>query len=129
MNYSEFFKRAFPDERTSYEYPCRLACGPRASTDKPENLDCGTTCESKFIDVPTGLGKTAAMVPAGFGIASVRNSVKRRRAACLRPPDANAHRADKKSQRIQGWLTWLQRGRALSSAEFCLGYDDVPLQF
>lgn len=47
--YEEFFAAAFPDGRKPYDYQCRLA---------------EESCESRLIDVPTGLGKTAAVVLA-----------------------------------------------------------------
>jgi CRISPR-associated endonuclease/helicase Cas3 len=47
--YDEFFAAAFPDGRRPYEYQRRLA---------------EDACVSRLIDVPTGLGKTAAVVLA-----------------------------------------------------------------
>lgn len=47
-----------------YGYQCRLACGPSASPDNPESLLSGTPCQSQLISIPTGLGKTAAVVLA-----------------------------------------------------------------
>ncbi|MEY4485436.1 MAG: hypothetical protein RL693_2888, partial [Verrucomicrobiota bacterium] len=48
-DYSTFFSAAFKDERQPYDYQSRLA---------------GPACESRLISVPTGLGKTAAVVMA-----------------------------------------------------------------
>ena len=47
--YDEFFAAAFPDGRRPYDYQRRLA---------------EDACVSRLIDVPTGLGKTAAVVLA-----------------------------------------------------------------
>jgi CRISPR-associated endonuclease/helicase Cas3 len=47
-----------------YGYQCRLACGQDASPDRPESLLAGTPCQSQLISIPTGLGKTAAVVLA-----------------------------------------------------------------
>jgi CRISPR-associated endonuclease/helicase Cas3 len=47
-----------------YGYQCRLACGPAARRDMPESLLSGTPCQSQLISIPTGLGKTAAVVLA-----------------------------------------------------------------
>ncbi len=60
MNYHEFFQAAtgWPP----YEYQCRLACGPGASLGTAELLRRGAQCRSQLIDIPTGLGKTAAVV-------------------------------------------------------------------
>lgn len=49
---------------TPYGYQCRLACGPHANPAKLETLTTGTACESRLINIPTGLGKTAAVVLA-----------------------------------------------------------------
>src|SRR5438552_12834512 len=51
MNFGEFFKAATDNE--PYDYQCRLAGG-----------DSGCRCESRLINIPTGLGKTAAVVLA-----------------------------------------------------------------
>lgn len=62
--YDKFFAAAFEDGRRPYGYQCRLACGEGARVDEPGTLGVGTDCESRLIDVPTGLGKTAAVVLA-----------------------------------------------------------------
>jgi CRISPR-associated endonuclease/helicase Cas3 len=65
INYREVFEQAFGSPvRAPYSYQCRLACGGDASPDLPETLERGTTCRSMLIEVPTGLGKTAAVVLA-----------------------------------------------------------------
>src|SRR6516225_4764984 len=45
-----------------YPYQCRLACGPNASLENSDSLRRGTPCRSQLINIPTGLGKTAAVV-------------------------------------------------------------------
>jgi len=60
MNYADFFAAAFADRRRPYGYQCRLACGEDARAEDPATLEAGTECASRLIDVPTGLGKTAA---------------------------------------------------------------------
>jgi CRISPR-associated endonuclease/helicase Cas3 len=47
-----------------FAYQCRLACGDDARLDNPETLTKGRDCVSLLINVPTGLGKTAAVVLA-----------------------------------------------------------------
>lgn len=47
-----------------YEYQGRLACGPQAQTSRPDTLLKGSDPKSLLIDIPTGLGKTAAVVMA-----------------------------------------------------------------
>ncbi|MEX2579287.1 MAG: CRISPR-associated endonuclease Cas3'' [Verrucomicrobiales bacterium] len=64
LRYDDFFAAAFPDDRRPYGYQCRLACGPEAKAEEPGTLGAGTACESRLIDIPTGLGKTAAVVLA-----------------------------------------------------------------
>lgn len=47
-----------------FDYQCRLACGRDADLNKPGSLRTGSECESMLINIPTGLGKTAAVVLA-----------------------------------------------------------------
>lgn len=63
-NFATFFKTATGIEAGPYDYQCRLACGEEARADQPETLGKGTDCQSRLIDIPTGLGKTAAVVLA-----------------------------------------------------------------
>ncbi len=62
MNFGEFFEAATGNP--PYGYQCRLACGSDARSDKPETLTGGSECRSLLMNVPTGLGKTAAVVLA-----------------------------------------------------------------
>jgi len=62
MNFSQFFAAA--TGHPPYDYQCRLACGPNARAGNPETLETACACESKLIHIPTGLGKTAAVVLA-----------------------------------------------------------------
>lgn len=66
-NYYEFFKTGMskPGEVLSpFTYQCRLACGSEAEPSDPASLRTGTGCESQLIQIPTGCGKTAAVVLA-----------------------------------------------------------------
>src|ERR1700741_1355795 len=47
-----------------YADQCRLACGPKANPENLNSLRDGTPCRSQLINVPTGLGKPAAVVLA-----------------------------------------------------------------
>jgi CRISPR-associated endonuclease/helicase Cas3 len=53
MRFDKFFKLAAGYDQGPFDYQCRLA-----------GSDTGTTCRSQLINVPTGLGKTAAVVPS-----------------------------------------------------------------
>jgi CRISPR-associated endonuclease/helicase Cas3 len=64
MNYAKFFQTARGDQQAPYAYQCRLACGPDARPEQPETLAGGAKCQSQLISIPTGLGKTAAVVLA-----------------------------------------------------------------
>ena len=55
-------------------YQARLACGERVARDSDDWLRAGSACESMLIDVPTGFGKTAAVV-----LAWLWNRVSKRR--------------------------------------------------
>lgn len=60
--FDQFFHKATGNR--PYDYQCRLACGSDAVSIKPELLKTGTSCQSQLINIPTGLGKTAAVVLA-----------------------------------------------------------------
>jgi len=66
IDFDQFFRKAFgkDDEATfcPFEYQQRLACGERAERNDRDWLASGTDCKSRLIDIPTGLGKTAAVV-------------------------------------------------------------------
>ena len=57
-----------------HEYQARLACGERVARGDDDWLRAGSACESMLIDVPTGFGKTAAVV-----LAWLWNRVSKRR--------------------------------------------------
>lgn len=79
ITYKEVFQQAFGlPTRIPYSYQCRLACGTEASLDVPETLASGTTCRSMLIEVPTGLGKTAAVVLAWLWNRMLQPDVKAR---------------------------------------------------
>jgi hypothetical protein len=63
LNFRDVFRAAtgFPEP---YAYQWRLACGPDASLENIDSLRHGTPCRSQLINIPTGLGKTAAVVIA-----------------------------------------------------------------
>jgi len=58
-HFKEFFYEACKYD--PYGYQCRLACGEKANPDQSSTLKKGRACESLLIDIPTGLGKTAAV--------------------------------------------------------------------
>src|SRR5205085_1182083 len=51
-------------ESAPFDYQRRLACGERGGRDEAAWLASGTDCHSQLINIPTGLGKTAAVVLA-----------------------------------------------------------------
>lgn len=53
-----------PQGNMPYHYQRRLACGERGDRSDAEWLASGTECTSRLINIPTGLGKTAAVVLA-----------------------------------------------------------------
>jgi CRISPR-associated endonuclease/helicase Cas3 len=61
VRFDQFFSAA-TGHAQPFHYQCRLACRPDATLDRPETLQRGSPCESKLIHIPTGLGKTAAVV-------------------------------------------------------------------
>lgn len=60
--FDEFFHKATGN--SPYDYQRRLACGERSNCAEVEWLASGTPCQSRLINIPTGLGKTAAVVLA-----------------------------------------------------------------
>jgi len=83
-DYNDFFSKATgkPD---AYDYQKRLACGERKTGEsEPAWLSHGTDCFSRLISVPTGLGKTAAVILAWLWNRQQPNSVwPRRLVYCL----------------------------------------------
>lgn len=61
--YADIFKTATKQE-SPYDYQCRLACGPEANLKDDSTIRAGTDCKSQLIKIPTGCGKTAAVVLA-----------------------------------------------------------------
>ncbi|MCX6847780.1 MAG: DEAD/DEAH box helicase, partial [Verrucomicrobia bacterium] len=84
-DFSGFFSAAFEDQRQPYDYQRRLACGERGAKPDSEWLVTTGPCESRLITVPTGLGKTAAVVLAWLFNRVAKNDVKwpRRLIYCL----------------------------------------------
>jgi len=62
QTFSEFFQAA--TTHSPYPYQCRLACGEGATAKNPTAPASSTTCQSLLINIPTGLGKTAAVTLA-----------------------------------------------------------------
>lgn len=62
-DFASYFRSA-TGNRDPYDYQCRLACGPEATVANPDTLRSGAPCQSQLISIPTGLGKTAAVVLA-----------------------------------------------------------------
>jgi len=65
--FDAFFRQATATEQnpagnTPYAYQHRLACGEQSCRAEAEWLTAGTPCQSQLISIPTGLGKTAAVV-------------------------------------------------------------------
>ncbi|MBE2283335.1 MAG: DEAD/DEAH box helicase [Prosthecobacter sp.] len=62
-DFKTFFSAAFDDKRQPYDYQKRLACGKQQQGQSESDwLRSSGPCESRLISVPTGLGKTAAVV-------------------------------------------------------------------
>jgi CRISPR-associated endonuclease/helicase Cas3 len=63
LPFDTFFQKA-TENSAPYSYQCRIACGPEGDPGKPESLRSDTDCHSQLINIPTGLGKTAAVTLA-----------------------------------------------------------------
>ena len=62
MTFEQFFEAA--TGHAPYDYQQRPACGERNGCSEAEWLAGGADCRSQLISIPTGLGKTAAVVLA-----------------------------------------------------------------
>src|ERR1700751_3459178 len=62
LDFGQVFKEA--TGFVPFGYQCRLACGKDADPNNPDSLRSSSECASKLINIPTGLGKTAAVVLA-----------------------------------------------------------------
>jgi len=58
--FDRFFQSA--SGNLPYEYQRRLACGENGGRSEAEWLADGSDCKSLLISIPTGLGKTAAVI-------------------------------------------------------------------
>jgi hypothetical protein len=73
-DFSTFFSAAFDDRRAPYDYQRRLAgnnslegCRPL-----PPSSPAVFPCESQLINIPTGLGKTAAAAARASKVAQIQ---------------------------------------------------------
>ena len=68
-----------------HEYQARLACGERLERSYDDWLTDSSTCESTLIEIPTGFGKTGAVVLAWLWnrVLSARHDWPRRLVYCL----------------------------------------------
>lgn len=94
MDFDQFFSSAFTGSKQPFPYQKRLAAANRNPSD--------TSCQSRLIVVPTGLGKTAAVVLAWLWNRVHRNSAAwpRRLVYCL--PMRTL--AEQTYQSAEGWL-------------------------
>jgi CRISPR-associated endonuclease/helicase Cas3 len=58
------FFQAATKKPSPYDFQRRLACGERNDRPEAEWLAGGTECNSRLINIPTGLGKSAVVVLA-----------------------------------------------------------------
>jgi CRISPR-associated endonuclease/helicase Cas3 len=89
--------------KSPYGYQCRLACGPQAHPDKPDTLLASNDCSSRLINIPTGLGKTAAVVLAWlWNRAHLQNPQWPRRLVYCLPMRTLVEQTDAE---VKKWLT------------------------
>lgn len=61
LDFDDFFRRASAIQTGPFDYQRRLACGEKVDNGH-EWLRSSAPCDSRIISVPTGCGKTAAVV-------------------------------------------------------------------
>ncbi len=85
-----------------HEYQVRLACGERFKCSEDEWLSGSSECESMLIDIPTGFGKTGAVVLAWLWnrVFKQRDDWPRRLVYCL--PMRTL--VEQTQQSVNGWL-------------------------
>jgi CRISPR-associated endonuclease/helicase Cas3 len=105
LDFGQVFKEA--TGFVPFGYQCRLACGKDADPNNPDSLRSCSECASKLINIPTGLGKTAAVVLAWLwnrvlnSDESRRTSWPRRLVYCL--PMRTL--VDQTRDEVKRWLT------------------------
>ena len=108
MNFDDFFQAATGIPSGPFEYQCHLGCGDqKAGEDRAVWLSRGSKCESRLINIPTGLGKTAAVVLAWLynRVALNRSDWPRRLVYCL-PMRTLVEQTEKE---VRKWLVRLAR--------------------
>ena len=100
--FDSFFQKATGNS-APYGYQCRLGCGPQADPDQLKTLSQGTNCRSQLINIPTGLGKTAAVVLAWlWNRAHLQNPQWPRRLVYCLPMRTLVEQTDAE---VKKWLT------------------------
>lgn len=91
-----------------HEYQARLACGERSNRSEDEWLSGSSACESLLIDIPTGFGKTSAVVLAWLWnrVFKQRDNWPRRIVYCL--PMRTL--VEQTCQNVNQWLDHLDVG-------------------
>ena len=101
MRFDDFFSAATGGQ-IPYDYQCRLACGDDARCDGPAALAGGCECRSLLINIPTGLGKTAAVTLAWlWNRSQIRNPDWPRRLVYCLPMRTLVEQTEKEVRR---WL-------------------------
>lgn len=113
FSFADFFRDT--THNTPYAYQCRIACGDGADPAIPETLTSGTDCNSHLISIPTGLGKTAAVVFAWLWNRVILNkdTWPRRLVYCL--PMRTL--VEQTSKEIEKWLAELASSNNYDSAK------------
>jgi CRISPR-associated endonuclease/helicase Cas3 len=103
-NYTAFFKAATGS--LPYDYQCRLAVGDA------DSRTAGTDCESRLINIPTGLGKTAVVALAWLWNRVIHPSLNspreqgrcpRQRGTHFQPPVRRSTQSEGKSTISSSW--------------------------
>lgn len=97
------FFQAATKKPSPYDYQRRVACGERNGRPEAEWLASGTECNSRLINIPTGLGKTAAVVLAWlWNRAHLQNPKWPRRLVYCLPMRTLVEQTDAE---VKEWLT------------------------
>jgi len=89
--FDSLFKSATGRGQGPFDYQRRLPCGERGNRNETEWLACGTDSRSQLINIPTGLGKTAAVALAWlWNRVQLKDSKRSRRLTETKPTERHA---------------------------------------
>jgi hypothetical protein len=121
LDFDDFFRRATAIQTGPFDYQRRLACGEKVDN-RQEWLRSSVPCDSRIISVPTGCGKTAAVVLTWLWnrVEKERSDWPRRLVYCLPTGDRSIVVILIRLNQQPGTYPWNGRARSASLGLICL---------